>query len=292
MLSIIIPTCHRANTLASCLQCLAPGAQTAPADQYETIVTDDSSNLTSREMMEHRFPWTRWVQGPCRGPAANRNHGARQAVFEWIAFCDDDCLPEPGWVEALMKALRLGDVDVVEGRTTCKAGLPGPEWHAPINLSGGFLWSCNFAVRRELFNKMGGFDERFPFAHMEDCDLHERLRSADATIRFCPEAVVDHPPRRLPGPLRLARMHESEVLFNRIHSGRMGMGDLLQNVLRARVRALMRSPAMGKMLVSLAQIPIEVAAMILLSPFWAWKYRAPLPLWREGINTSEHGLKG
>ena len=54
--SVIVPTCHRNDVLAKCLDCLAPGVQTLPSDQYEVIVTDDGSQDTAEQMIHQRYP--------------------------------------------------------------------------------------------------------------------------------------------------------------------------------------------------------------------------------------------
>src|SRR5688500_16117871 len=97
-ISVVIPTRHRNDLLALVLDRLAPGTQTLPADQYEVIVTDDGSITTAEAMIREKFSWARWTQGPRKGPAANRNHGASLAQGEWIAFTDDDCLPSSRWL--------------------------------------------------------------------------------------------------------------------------------------------------------------------------------------------------
>jgi glycosyltransferase involved in cell wall biosynthesis len=95
LFSVIIPTYHRNDLLAKCLDCLAPGVQTLPADQYEVIVSDDGYESTAQEMIQQNYPWVKWVAGFRKGPAANRNNGAKYATGEWLAFTDDDCLPDP-----------------------------------------------------------------------------------------------------------------------------------------------------------------------------------------------------
>ena len=131
-------------------------------------------------------------------------------------------------------------LDVLEGRTTCRAGLDSPRQTAPLNLDGGRLWSCNFAIRRAGFEKIGGFDERYPFAHMEDADLQFRLRKSGYMIHFVPAAEVDHPPRPLPWGLRLARVHESSVLHMVLHGPRRGLPWYLVNQSRARLSRIVR----------------------------------------------------
>jgi glycosyltransferase involved in cell wall biosynthesis len=62
--SVIIPTYHRNDLLAKCLDCLAPGTQTLHTEQYEVIVTDDGSQTTAEEMIKQQYPWAKWVAGP------------------------------------------------------------------------------------------------------------------------------------------------------------------------------------------------------------------------------------
>ena len=125
--------------------------------------------------------------------AANRNHGARLARSEWLAFTDDDCLPQPGWLEAL--AAMAIDADVIEGRTQTPGAVDSPFEEHVENEHGGVLWSCNFAVRREVFERLGGFDEDFREAGGEDMEFAWRVQRAGLRVRFAPDALVHHPPR-------------------------------------------------------------------------------------------------
>ena len=71
-LSIVIPTCHRNESLGRCLDALAPGVQTLEAKLYEVIVTDDGIATSAEEMVKSKYSWAEWFEGPKRGPAANR----------------------------------------------------------------------------------------------------------------------------------------------------------------------------------------------------------------------------
>src|SRR5665213_3286620 len=90
--SVIIPTCNRNDLLRKCLDLLAPSNQTI--DNYEIIVTDDSKDGIAKDLIKQDYPWVCWVEGPKRGPAANRNNGAKTANGDWLVFIDDDCLPD------------------------------------------------------------------------------------------------------------------------------------------------------------------------------------------------------
>jgi GT2 family glycosyltransferase len=192
-LSIVIPTCHRNEALARCLHALAPGGHSLDAENYEVIVTDDGTATNAQEIVRSRYSWAKWVEGPKRGPAANRNYGARQAKYEWLAFTDDDCLPCRNYLGAFVDGAANCDAPVLEGKT-CPLGTPSRvDSVCPINESGGYLWSCNFAIKRELFLRIGGFDENFPAAAMEDVDLRTRLLNFPAKIEFVPDALILHP---------------------------------------------------------------------------------------------------
>lgn len=216
--SVIIPTCHRNDDLARCLELLAPGAQTLPAADYEVIVSDDGRISTAEVMVREQFLWARWVQGPRRGPAANRNCGARHATGDWLALTDDDCLPDPGWLAAYA-ASATPEATVLEGKTVACGLRDRLDMESPVNETGGCLWSCNFSVRRAAFDGIGGFDEDFPGAAMEDMDLHERLKEAGHTAKFVPAALVRHPWRVRRGRA-FNRLHTASVArFVAMHPG-------------------------------------------------------------------------
>lgn len=195
--SVVIPTCGRDDLLARCLSSLRPGVQQADAATYEVIVTDDARERTSEAMIRAQFPWARWVQGPSRGPAANRNNGARQARADWVCFIDDDCIASPEWLAAFLTDAGDESIDVMEGRTTIPDRTDNPFQHAAYNMDGGVYWSCNLAIRREKFLAIGGFDEDFTEAAGEDMEFAHRFKAHQYRAKFYPEALVYHPVRTI-----------------------------------------------------------------------------------------------
>jgi len=192
-ISVIIPTCHRNDLLAKCLDCLAPGKQTLGMEHYEVIVSDDGSKSTAQELIKQNYPWARWVAGHKRGPAANRNHGAKAARGEWLVFTDDDCLPDAGFLSGYWSAAKMGGAPVLEGKTSPSGVRTRVDMECPANETGGYLWSCNMAVKKNLFFELDGLDENFPGPAMEDVDFRTRLNKAGRTIHFVPAALVLHP---------------------------------------------------------------------------------------------------
>ncbi len=279
-LSVIVPTFHRLDYLANCLAGLAPGAQSLPAASYEVIVTDDGRSVTAETLVKKKFPWARWTAGPRRGPAANRNHGSSLATGDWLVFTDDDCVPDRGWLAAIVATLRANKNDlVIEGCTKSEPDWKGPLWCAPTNEDGGFLWSCNFAIERAFFRELGGFDANFPFAHLEDVDLRMRIAARRVPMRFVPAALVIHPQRPLSGVWRNVIAHESCFHLSAKHGLPLReSGISWRHLVRVKVKQLLASPSLGQAWHFGWRSAAEAVLVVLFCPWWAWKYsgrRAP-----------------
>lgn len=155
------------------------------------------------------------ITGRNHGPAVARNHGWRVARGQIIAFTDDDCLPQPGWLRAGVATL-TGSVLGAAGRTVVPiARVPTDyELNAAQMQNARFLTANCFYWRRVLA-EVGGFDERFTTAWREDSDLYftlvERFGN-NGCFMYTPEAVVVHPPRPAPWGISLSEQRKS--MFN------------------------------------------------------------------------------
>jgi GT2 family glycosyltransferase len=192
--TVIVPTRDRPAQLAGCLEALA--RQDYP--RYDVLVVDDASAApVAAEVEVLRLPAS-------AGPAAARNAGAGRARGEVLAFTDDDCRPEPGWLAALAAALDGPEPLLVGGRMVGRAGdgdcrlasqLVLDLVYAHYNEDPGrarFLASSNLAVRADDFHAAGGFDARFRIS--EDRELCDRWRHRGRRIVYAPDAVVVHAP--------------------------------------------------------------------------------------------------
>ena len=282
LISVVVPTCHRNDLLARCLDRLAPQVQNFPSEQYEVIVTDDGSNTTAEQLIRERFPWAHWVKGPQRGPAANRNFGASNASAPLVAFTDDDCVPDPNWLAGFAAAIR-SDMEVYEGKTTsCQPYCPLTH-EAPVNLAGGNLWSCNMLISVVMFRDIGGFDEAFPYANGEDTDLRERLRHQGYSIIFVSEAIIDHPAGPRKQGVAFARYVECNVLlwYKAGHRGFV-WPRVVKQVISLRLRPILTYRPIGKPTwISFWNFIIEVIYVSYNAPVWIrryyLKYRNSLP---------------
>lgn len=199
MLSVIIPTCNRNDLLRKCLECLQPGVQQMGLKEYEVIVSDDSRNNIAKSLVEKEFTWAQWAEGSKKGPAANRNNGAKYAKGEWLVFIDDDCIPD----KDLLKEYRNG----IHNNPGCLAfeGAIFPDdekllkkdmAECPVNTKGGCFWSANICINTNLFKQIGGFDESYLIAAQEDQQLKIDIEKAmQKKIVFLKRCLVTHPVR-------------------------------------------------------------------------------------------------
>lgn len=166
-------------------------------DKVEVIITDDGDHHFETTGVTESFPAFRFISGPQRGPAANRNNGASLAKGEWLIFIDDDCLPDANLLKAYTAAIEeYPEAGAFEGCI-----LPD-DWNklkkdmaeCPVNTTGNCFWSANIVIRADLFRQIGGFDEQFLIAAQEDQDIYLRLKKL-AKIVFVKDAIVVHPVR-------------------------------------------------------------------------------------------------
>lgn len=198
-ISIVIPCRNRPSELRRALESVA--AQDFPRDRFEVLLCDDGSEVDLRPAVEHaRYLGldAYYLRQPARGPAAARNLGIRNARGSIIAMTDSDTQPRSDWLGKLVAALDSHPEAVgVEGRVEAdNAGEFAPLGESPTNAQGGVYLTCNCAYRREALEKVGGFDETFPYPAFEDTDLAARIQQM-GEILWQPDAVVIHPERPL-----------------------------------------------------------------------------------------------
>lgn len=205
-MSVVVPTYRRPGPLGACLAAL--GHQTIGPASFEVVVVDDSSGDDTPHVVaaiaeRSDFPLrliTR--QGANRGPAVARNLGWRAARGDVVAFIDDDCQPDPGWLEAGLAAFRGADgVGVVQGRTQAPEGVDVgglTDWYTWQIIYGPthHFEACNVFYRRRALEASGGFDEQIPWPWGEDAELGWKVLAAGWDRGFATAAVVTHPVER------------------------------------------------------------------------------------------------
>ena len=138
-------------------------------------------------------------------PAIARNLGASVASGDVLIFLDADCVPQPGWLTAMLDALRCWP----EAGAISGAMLPDGETfnthcsqvaifheHLSLNHPGRrrTLASFSLLMSRATWQSLRGFDEGFRFAAAEDLDLAIRITLQGQPLYFEPCAIVRHSP--------------------------------------------------------------------------------------------------
>ncbi len=217
--SVIVVVYNSRAYLAACLASIL--RELAPQD--ELIVVDNGSTDGSADMVRAQFPQVRLLPGANSGYAGGNNRGAAVARGAYLVFFNPDTQLQPGALAALLAPLQqAGEVALTtacivymdrpaivnacgntmhySGLTYCRgAGQPRSAYRASCAVDA--VSGAAFAIRREVFEELGGFDERF-FMYVEDTDLSWRARLAGYRCLYVAEAVVAHDYRRTYTPTK------------------------------------------------------------------------------------------
>lgn len=212
-LSIIIPTKNRVKLLTQLLESIK---QLDGMDEVrpDVIVADNDSDDGTYgyvSSMVGAFPAAiRILKVRRPGKSAAINDAVKSATGDVLAFLDDDVTVDKTWLTAVGDFFRNQEYRVGQGVIR----LPSPEGDDPelLRLVERFrtiprlehephlktlhsLNGANFFVARDLFDRLGGFDERLgPGASgtSEDVDFARRLAGARIAIGYAPQAIVYH----------------------------------------------------------------------------------------------------
>jgi GT2 family glycosyltransferase len=196
--SVIVCTRNGRQRVGKCLAALDRLA----GGGHELLVVDDGSTDGTADFVAANFPNIRLIRTPPQGLSAARNAGAAAATGDVFAFTDDDCEPDPEWVERLRRVFADGRFAAVGGpnlpprpqtrqeAVVCAA--PGAPSHVMLDdEEAEHLPGCNLAVTRAAFEAIGGFDPVFLTAG-DDVDFCWRLRDAGFRLGFAAGAFVWH----------------------------------------------------------------------------------------------------
>ncbi len=219
--TVVIPTLGRPS-LTALLSALAPALSDAPV---EVLLVDDRvgahDELTIPPGVDAKV-----LTGRAAGPAAARNVGWHAARHEWVAFLDDDVLPDPDWLPRLLADLAAAPDHVGGVQGNLRVPLPPDrrptDWErVTAALADGEWITADMAYRREALQRAGGFDERLPRAFREDAELAHRVQRAGYALERGSRTVT-HPvrPESRWVSVRTQRGNADDALLRRLYGRR------------------------------------------------------------------------
>lgn len=211
--SVIIVNHNGRDDLATCL----PSVLSQSIDvSYEVILVDNDSDDGSVAFVRDRFPDVRVVENDAnRWFSGGNNDGLAIANGTYLAFVNPDADVDDDWLETLLAPFESDDDHdvglttsrIVRGDDRTRLNTCGNVAHYtglgfcrgldervdayPDAEQVGAVSGCSFAMARDVYDAIGGFDETFEM-YLEDIDISWRARLAGYDIVYVPESVVYH----------------------------------------------------------------------------------------------------
>lgn len=207
--SVVIVTYNSAACVIECL-----GAATAQSyPHFDIVVVDNASTDGTASVIRERFPSVQLIESPRNlGYGGGNNLGARASTGELIVFLNPDTVVEPRWLAALVdgmlergsslatsKITLLTDPGLLNtsgnqihflGLSYCRGWkVERSAYPLPELVSGAS--GASLAITRELFDRLGGFDESL-FMYHDDVDLSLRALLAGERCLYVPDSVARH----------------------------------------------------------------------------------------------------
>lgn len=236
--------------------------QSFPRDAFEVLVIDNGSTDETAAVVESLVGTLRltYIMAPEPGLHVGRHAGMREARADVLMFADDDIEAEPSWVEAVVTSFADPGVALVGGNNRpCFEDTPPPWllalWRQPVykghalpslsvldfgtgvfEIDPGYVWGCNFCIRRDALLKAGGFHpdgvpwEQVRFRGDGETHVTDLIRRCGMKTVFNSGASVRH---------RVTRQRMTKDYFEQ-RAFAQGVSDSYTDIRRARSLAIPR----------------------------------------------------
>jgi GT2 family glycosyltransferase len=204
--SIIIVAYNHKEYLEKCI-----GSIDMQDYPHEIIIVDNGSTDGTAEFIENIYPAIQLIRNKNTGFGAGNNLGVKYTTGVYVVFLNPDTLVEENWLRNLIAPIRLdsrvittpkillynrsaintcGNINHITGLTFTRGLLEPPQSRNQQEEVSGISGAC-FAMRKEEFIRIGGFDERF-FLYNEDSEFSWRAHYFNNPILYVPSSVIHH----------------------------------------------------------------------------------------------------
>ena len=209
--SIVIPVYNEFDYTYACINSIIENVKNV---SYEIIIGDDESSDATKRIKKIIKNVKVNINHTDHGFLMNCNRAAELAVGKYIVFLNNDTLVKEDWLESMVKLIESDDTI---GMTGSKLVYPDGR----LQEAGGILWKdasawnygryqdpdmpefnyvretdyisgASIMIRKDLWEEIGGFDERFKPAYCEDSDLAFEVRKHGYKVMYQPKSVIVH----------------------------------------------------------------------------------------------------
>jgi len=210
--SVIIAVRNELQHIEQCIQSVFNQDYTG---LYEVIVVDGMSTDKTYELLKNlqkKYDF-QLLQNPVLNAAAGRNTGIKHAKGKYTAFIDGDAIAYKDWLSKIKKTFEENDVSGVGGpdllpkNSTSRSKMIGQVMTSPVARGGKLnpstqhslmeekklvdhIPTCNLCLKKEVFTKVGMFDEKF--VKGQDLELNYRIRKSGYKLLYSPSIKVVH----------------------------------------------------------------------------------------------------
>lgn len=202
--SIIVPVYNRPDEVDELLGSLTEQTE----KNFEVIIVEDGSSVTCEKVC-NGYKATldiHYFMKENSGPGQSRNYGVARAKGEYVIILDSDVVLPPGYIESVSDELEKAPADAFGGPDKAHSSFTDIQKAISYSMTSFFTTggirgskkkkldkfyprSFNMGVRRDVYNKLGGFSKmRFG----EDIDFSIRIFKAGCKCRLFPESWVWH----------------------------------------------------------------------------------------------------
>lgn len=222
-LSVIVPTLNRAVLLRQTLESIY--GQTFPKENYEVIVIDNGSTDETRQvcLKYQQNNNLRYIYDERPGLHIGRNRGLLESRSDILVYADDDIIASPTWLAAIYEGFKDEKTVLIGGNNYPHFERTPPGWvkklwtysekekakrlesysvivigDEPRRVDAGMIFGCNFAIRKEIVERAGGFHpDGVPDIYLKyrgdgESYITSYIRRYNLKAMFYPDASIYH----------------------------------------------------------------------------------------------------